>query len=368
LADLDTVRHGAQVSFENPKPGNDPMDWLACVLGCLSALRSAKGSGMAGADIWLNVPPARQGGASWAALAVATLRALGQACNMAFEGTELPALTQKVGTQSAPAGMANVLASHFGERGLVLPILCQPDHVGDPFPMPAGLHFAGIGLGAAHLADDNASVHGNVRTAAFMGYTMLAMHEGAYAHELQLARDTGQRENLLYNGYLANITPREFEDRYAWLPRQLKGSEFLDKYACTIDTLAEVNPDVTYNILQATRHPVYEHTRTQYFALLLQHFPPQADDEMRGKSLRQLGSWMRQSHESHAACGLGNPQADELVQMAHENAHNGVHGARMTGCGDAVCLLCEGEKGLETARKIHEAHQRKTGSRLDFII
>lgn len=354
------------VSSELPKPGS-PADWVAYVKGCLWMLRQEKGVEIAGADIWVDLQVAAgKGVASSSALSVAMFRALAQAYSLAFEGNELPILVQKVERliAGAPCQFTAPLACHFGELGKVLPILCQPDHISDPFPIPEGLHFVGIDSGKRNLTEKDACEAG--RTASFMGYTLLALQEGAYAHELQLARETGEREHLLYNGYLANITPREFEDRYAWLPQQLKGSDFTDKYV-TIDPLTEVKPDAIYNVLQATRHPVYEHTRTQYFSLLLQHFPLRTDPEMREKSLRQLGSWMRQSHEDYAARGLGSPEADALVRLADENAGNGVYGARLTG-DNAVYILCEGEKGLETVHGMHEAYQQKSGERVDLFV
>ncbi len=352
------AKPGASVEYAGDVLEQTAGGWAAYVAGCLRVLQQERGIFFQGIDV--SVDSQIPVGEEFVPAMVATIHALAQAYNLVFAGTELPVLAQKAASlvTGRPCEPAGFLASHFGEPGNLLPVLCQPDHVSDPFPFPEGLHFAGINSGKPNLTENDA--YSTMRTAALMGYTLLALHEGAYPHELQLARTTGQREHLLYNGYLANITPREFEDRYAWLPKQLKGSDFTDKYGFTIDPLAEVKSDETYNILQATRHPVYEHTRTQYSSLLLQHFPPRTDHEMHEKSLRQLGSWMQQSHESHAACGLGSPEMDAIVQMARENAGNGVYGARATASG-AVCLLCDGEKGLATARKIREAYQRQHG-------
>lgn len=360
-----SAKPGGLVEWAGNIPEQTPGGgWAACVAGCLRVLQQEKGISFDGIDVFMDTQIFV--GEEAAPVTVATIRAIAQAYNLAFAGTELPLLAQKAANlvTGRPCEPAGFLASHFGLAQNLLPVLCQPDHVSDPFPVPEGLHFAGIGIGEPNPAQSDA--HATVRTAALMGYTMLALHEGAYPHELQLARETGQREQLLYNGYLANITPREFEDRYAWLPKQLKGSDFTDKHGFTIDPWAEVEPEVTYNVWQATRHPVYEHTRTQYFSLLLQHFPPRTDHEMHEKSLRQLGSWMQQSHESHAACGLCSPETDAVVQMARENAGNGVYGARATASG-AVCLLCDGEKGLATAHKIRDAYQRQHGGRVQLF-
>jgi L-arabinokinase len=122
-------------------------------------------------------------------------------------------------------------------------------------------------------------------------------------------------------------------------------------------------------VYHATRHPIYENTRIQYFSLLLQHLPPETDAPNRERCLRQLGEWMFQSHEGYSACGLGNARTDELVWQARKNTRNGVYGARITGggSGGTVCFLCAGDVGLETARRIHQEYQEKHGEAVHFF-
>ena len=346
-------------------------DWAAYAVGCLVVLAKEKGVARTGIDIWIDsqVPPGK-GVSSSAALEVAVIRALAEAHQLTFTGTELPVLAQKAENRvaGAPCGLMDQLACHFGEPGKLLPILCQPDHVSDAIPLPEGVRFVGIDSGVRHAV--GGGTYGTVRTAAFMGYTLMALYDGAYPHELQRSRDTGQRDHLLYNGYLANLTPREFEDRYAWLPAQFKGGDFIEKYSVTIDPVTEVRLNVTYPVLQAARHPVYENTRVQYFSLLLQHLPPTTDPPAREKALNQLGAWMYQSHDSYSACGLGSEQTDELVRLVRDHAGQGVYGAKITGGGGGgtVCVLCDGAKGLETVRRIHESYQQRHGVAVHLFV
>lgn len=346
-------------------PGSD---WVGCVAGCLLALQREKGISVTGVDVLVSSQvPAGKGASASASLGVATMKALTQAYNLSFSGVELPTLAQPLENQVAN-GLVSRLTSYFGERNKLLPILCQPDHVSPPIAIPAGVRFVGIDSGVRQTIGRVAYL--NVRTAAFMGYSILAQYDGTTPGELAHARRTGEWEHLLYNGYLANIEPSGFEERYAnRLPRQLAGAEFLTRYETTIDPVTEVLPERTYDVYDATRHPVYENTRMQYFSLLLQHLPPPTDTANRERCLRQLGEWMFQSHQGYSACGLGDPRTDELVWMVRKNTRNGVYGARITGggSGGTVCLLCAGDQGLETAHRIHQEYQEKHGQAVHFF-
>ena len=66
-------------------------------------------------------------------------------------------------------------------------------------------------------------------------------------------------EDGIWNGYLANVTPLEFERSYAkHVPERIAGAEFLARYGGTTDPFTRVNPERNYLVLKPTAHPVYE--------------------------------------------------------------------------------------------------------------
>ncbi len=78
---------------------------------------------------------------------------------------------------------------------------------------------------------------------------------------------------------------------------------------------------------------------------------------------------MYQSHTGYTICGLGNIYTTEIVEMVKEQQGKGVYGAKITGggSGGTVCILCDGEEGLQTARSIHAQYQQKHGKQVTFF-
>jgi L-arabinokinase len=357
-------------SLRDEKQANAANTFIRVVAECIHILQREKGLSFTGADVTIESQvPFGKGVAATAALLVASLQALVSVFSISLQENELPLLAQKVGkfVTGQSISLKDIWACYRGERGKLLPILCQPDHVAPPFAIPEGVHFVGIDSGIAPSPFDT---YTEVKTAAFMGYSILAQHDGTTTGELEYARQFGDWSELLYNGYLTNMEPSEFEARYAsLLPSRMRGQDFLDQYGVSIDSETVVNLERVYPILHSTRHPVYENVRTQYFSLLLQHLPLKDDPEKREKSLLQLGQWMYQSHTSYTNCGLGHPATDQLVQLVKDHAGRGVYGARVTGSGQGgtVCILCAGEQGVETARQIHQEYQRITSREVLFF-
>ena len=139
-------------------------------------------------------------------------------------------------------------------------------------------------MNAPHVPTRNHRLRSN---GAFMGYRILVETGGAEAHQQ-------------WHGYLANVEPDEYEEKFAeHLPDSMLGSEFLARYGGTTDTVTKVEPDRTYAIRSPTMHPIYENYRVRQFARLLQGSLSQ--DEM-----ITLGKLMYESHDSYSACGLGS--------------------------------------------------------------
>lgn len=349
----------AQLQFKKLKGG----DWASYVVGCFLVLQKEKAIEVTGADIFIYSDiPTGKGVSSSAALEVATMKALKELYQLSFDHTQLSRLAQKVENLivGAPCGLMDQLASYFGESGKLLPILCQPDIVYQPLPIPPDIYFIGIDSGVRHSV--GAASYGDVRTAAFMGYSMIAYQEGITPEELEQATEQRDFSLLPYKGYLANISPAEFEAKYALkLFYRMAGQYFVRFYNAHIDQVTKVDPEKFYAVLDCSRHPVYENFRAKTFMLLLQYLSVTPDQTIRRQCLEQLGELMYQSHSGYSICGLGDAHTDELVAMVKENKYKGVYGAKITGggSGGTVCILCEGEEGLQTVRQIHQQYQEK---------
>ena len=162
-----------------------------------------------------------------------------------------------------------------------------------------------------------------------------------------------------WHGYLANLTPAEFEKSYAaQLPEQMMGAEFLNQFSGTSDRVTRVQPDRSYAIRQPTAHPIYEHARVSRFQELL---AAPVDES----TCIEMGELMYASHESYSACGLGSSGTDRLVDMVRAaGPAAGLFGAKITGggSGGTVAVLGRSTSGDAVEGDRH-ALRRRVGSR-----
>lgn len=358
----DTVDYAFARSYLRSRPD---MLWAGYIVGCGLVLQQEFGINFTGGDfeIYSEVPLGK-GVSSSASLEVATMKAFEKAFNIAFKGTELPVLAQKVENLvvGAPCGLMDQLASHFGKVGKLLPIVCQPDTLLPKIDIPDDLKFVGIDSGVRHSV--GGASYGDVRCAAFMGYTIIASHLGVSPQQIQQACASGQRSQLPYKGYLCNIPAKEFKQKFIpLLPDTMTGEEFIKNYGGTIDPVTSVAKDGTYKILNCTAHPVYENERVTEFMKILQTRQEQT------LSYQRLGELMYASNESYNRCGLGSDRTEEIVSRAKLFSNAGVLGAKITGggSGGTVCLLVKGEEGFETAQSIHQYFCNKYRHALVFF-
>ncbi|MFB3788819.1 MAG: galactokinase [bacterium] len=348
-------------------------NWAAYAVGCFLVLGKEKSIPMPGADVWIQSDvPIGKGVSSSAAIEVAVMAALAKAAGVTLGNVELPTLAQKVENHvvGAPCGLMDQLASYLGRENRLLPILCQPDQVFAPAVIPDFVRFVGIDSGVRHAV--SGSSYRDVRTAAFMGYTIAARLEGASPALLRAARKKGDRSSLPYHGYLANIPPSVFEIRYRdRIPEEIRGDEFLKIHGDIIDPVTAVDPGQVYRPRACATHPVHEHFRVCLFGRLLQSLGGEkAGPRERQTTLDAMGELMYQSHASYSACGLGNEYTDELVEMARlAGPGEGVHGAKITGggSGGTVCVLCSGVQGLRTARRIAREYAARHGIKISLF-
>ena len=160
-----------------------------------------------------------------------------------------------------------------------------------------------------------------------------------------------------WNGYLANLTPSEFEQDYAaQLPERISGAEFLSRYWGTTDKVTRIEPDRSYAVRVPTAHPIYEHHRVRLFTELL--------GGVVGESrLKLLGEMMYQSHISYSACGLGSAGTDLLVRLVREaGPARGLYGARITGggSGGTVAVLGLSDAG-DSIKWVADRYAEVTG-------
>jgi len=267
--------------------------------------------------------PASMGVSSSAALEVAALRALEEMSGRRFQGTALARLAQRAenGLVGAPCGLMDQLAASHGVRGALLPILCRPDVLDEPAPLPDGAAAVGWPSGVRHAV--TASPYATARAAAFMGRKIL---EAALTRPL---------------AHVTELTPSEVaEVGETLLPPALLGRDFLARHGGVDDPLSRIDPARLYPVRAAVLFPIEENHRCARAICLLRGVGP--DD--RRRTLQAVGELMYHSHAGYGAMGLGCPETDAMVQAVRERGpDHGFYGARVSGggSGGTVVVLLE---------------------------
>lgn len=337
---------------------SERVHWDAYVAGVFLVLMRERGVRFdRGASLLISsTVPQGKGVSSSAALEVAVMSAVSAAYGLELEGHEIALLCQKVENEvvGAPCGVMDQMTAACGKADRLLALLCQPAELMGKIALPDDLRVWGLDSGVRHWVAG--SDYGSVRTGAFMGYRIIAELAGLKVVQDNPASQTVKILDDRWHGYLANMTPSEFEQHFArHLPDRMSGAEFLQTYSGTTDTVTRVDPARTYAVRQPAAHAIYEHFRVRAFAELLH---ATASERRRGL----LGELMYQSHASYSACGLGSPQTDLLVQLVRQAATGrGLYGAKITGGGSggtvAVLARHDAEAGV---MEVAEAFERET--------
>jgi galactokinase len=347
-------------SFFASDSGNQ---WAAYVAGAFVVLmREAKFSLDEGARILIqSTIPEGKGVSSSAALEVAVMQAVAAAYGIEMSPQEVALLCQKVENLfvGAPCGVMDQMTAVFGETNCVLELLCQPAELKGMLALPEQLEVWAIDSGIRHFL--GGSDYRTVRAATFMGYRIIAAIAGL---SVRRAEHHGHVciDDWKWKGYLANVTPEEFEQKYAaHVPERLLGREFLDRYQGITDVVTCVDPAAEYPVRQATRHPIYEHARVNAFASMLK--------DWRGfEQTAALGELMFRSHGSYSACGLGSPGTDELVRLVKRSRAAGLYGARITGGGNGGAVAILGRRGaINAVQQIAKQYRQQMGSQPAII-
>jgi L-arabinokinase len=344
------------ISLESLAPGGEPLSyerardlfpkhstnhWAAYVAGVFLVLireRGVRFTGGAKLVIGSSIPEGK-GVASSAALEVASMQAVASTFGVALTPHEMALLCQKVENlvAGAPCGVMDQMTSVLGRDDALLALLCQPAELQLSVHIPADIAFWGLDSGERHAV--GGADYESVRTGAFMGYRMIA----------------GSQDR--WQGYLANVTPAEFEREFVnRLPLEMSGAEFLKLYSSTSDTVTRVIPSRIYRIRRPTAHPIYEHHRVKAFRQLLSGSPNE-------EQWTSLGDLMYQSHASYSDCGLGSPGTDLIVDLVRAvGPARGLYGARITGggSGGTVAILGRADAGDAIAR-VKERYREAVG-------
>lgn len=332
--------------------------WAAYIVGVAHALlvrrlrtRDAPG----GMRLFLQSDvPEGKGISSSAALEVACLWAMSARYGVSLTGEELASECQWAENHiaGAPCGIMDQMTSACGRSDHLLRLRCQPGTVEGHVAIPVGYRFYGIDSGIRHAV--TGADYGTVRTAAFMGYRIIAELAG-----LRVEPDGSRMhvDDTRWRGYLANVSLAELARFEHALPERMSGAEFLDRYQGITDPVTTVRRDREYPVRQATSHPVHENARVERFAELLGHLASAPD------GAREMGALMGASHASYGACGLGSEGTDRLVSMASEiGASRGVFGAKITGggSGGTVAVMAT-EAAAPVVRALARAYEVESG-------
>jgi galactokinase len=331
--------------------------WAAYVAGAFLVLMRERGVRFEqGARILIaSQVPEGKGVSSSAAIEVAVMSAVAAAFDIEINPRELALLCQKVENLvvGAPCGVMDQMTSVCGQEQQLLALLCQPAELQGTVALPADLAIWGLDSGVRHSV--GGGDYGSVRVGAFMGYRIIADLAGLKtSHQ---ADDGPVRvDDPVWHGFLANVTPAEFEQGFAArVPEQMMGGEFLARYAGTTDAVTRVDPARSYAVCVPTTHPIYEHFRVRVFAELLNAPPSERRNQL-------LGELMYQSHASYSACGLGSEGTDLLVQLVKsEGVTNGLYGAKITGGGSGGTVAVLGRRDAAVAvQRIAEKYTEVT--------
>ncbi len=338
--------------------------WAAYIIGALVALQQEYGLSVEhGLRILVDCQvPIGKGVSSSAALEVAAMQAICAAYDFNIDARKLAILCQKVENLivGAPCGVMDQMTASCGENNSLLALLCQPAELQDRVPLPENIEIWGIDSGVRHAI--SGADYGSVRVGAFMGYRIIAKQQGFSVTRRE--RDYLAIEDPQWRGYLANISPSQWEMQYrAYVPTSLTGATFLAQYEGSTDVVTHIDPQRVYPVQQPTAHPIYENHRVQLFRTLL------GRPTLNEQQLALLGELMYQSHASYSSCGLGSRGTDTLVELIRQaGPASQLYGAKITGGGSGGTVAVLAQRGAEEQiQKIVEQYESQTGLKTTIL-
>src|SRR5438045_2331515 len=198
---------GSDYSILRARFSDEPENrWAAYVAGAFAVLVREKNAAFSeGVDVLIrSAVPEGKGVSSSAALEVATMQALAAAYELNIAAEELALLCQQVENLvvGAPCGVMDQMTAACGEANHLLELLCQPADLKGVIAFPEELQVWGLDSGIRHSV--SGSDYRTVRTAAFMGYRIIAERAGLAVQPGE-ARGHVRIDDPKWKGYLANI-------------------------------------------------------------------------------------------------------------------------------------------------------------------
>jgi galactokinase len=321
-------------------------EWAAYVAGpVLTLLRDIDSNFASGLRILIDSSvPEGKGVSSSAAVEVATGRAFAAALKSDIAAERLARICQRAENHvvGAPCGIMDQMTCAVGRESELLALRCQPATIEGFVPIPKEIAFWGIDSGVRHSV--GGSDYTSVRCGAFMGYRMIAEVASLRVKPSGDAPHVVEVDDPKWCGCLANITPTEFRERFEdFIPAQISGRDFLDRYSGTTDFVTRVAPARAYAVRAPTLHPIKENERAGHVRRLLQN-------RITEQSCHEIGELMFAAHNSYTDCGLGCTATDLLVNLVREaGAGAGLYGARITGGGSGGVVAILGSSDADDA-------------------
>jgi len=350
--------------------------WAGYLAGCLAILHhrrqvDLKSPSIRGLNLaLLSTVPMNAGVGSSAAIEVAAMINLMDHLQIRRDDPlALASLCQEVENRviGTPCGIVDQISCCAGQEGSLLRLVCQPHEVQPPLNLPPGLRVVGIDSGVK--PSDGGRKYAKTRCAAFMGHRII----------LEKMRDLGRAagatlESDPMRGYLANLQPDDFKKFFRpLLPERLDGKSFLAIYGPIDHTVAPVDPDETYHVLQATDHHVLEAMRVRNFVHHLETAAAMPRDSFQRKlPLDKAGHLMYASHLSYTNDALlGADECDALVQSVRNRESDGFYGAKITaaGCGGTIAVLADiGSQTDAALAEIMSGYEKQTGRKPEAFL
>ena len=195
-----------------------------------------------------------------------------------------------------------------------------------------------------------------------MGYRVLAELAGLRVYPG--ARDGHVRiEDPRWHGYLANVTPDEFDAHAAQIPERMLGRRVpraLWRHDRSGDAWWTRRRSTRCAFLPGIRSP---NTGAWCGGDSGWRRLPGASARDPDELGAELGALMYESHASYSACGLGSGGTDDLVALARAaGAARGIYGAKITGggSGGTVAVLARADAGA-TVEEIAARYTERSG-------